>query len=68
MPYSWRCFDLKLPDGFPLAKALMSEAWSWRHSITCPEADYKRAFDDVASLYLLTSSADRDPASVSIKE
>jgi hypothetical protein len=61
-------FDLKLPDEFPLAEALMSEAWTWKHSIFYPDADYIRAFDDIISLYLPTSSADPDPASVPIKE
>jgi hypothetical protein len=68
MPHSRRCFDLKLPDRFPLAEALVPEVWGWRHSITYPDADYKQAFDDIASLYLSTLSADRDPASVSMKE
>jgi hypothetical protein len=61
-------FNLKPPDEFPLAKALMSEAWNWKHSITYPDADYKQAFDNIVSLYLPTSSADQDPASVSIRE
>lgn len=61
-------FDLKLPDEFPLAKTLMSEAWTWKRSILYPDADYKQAFDNIVSLYLPTSSADPDPASVPIKE
>ena len=43
-------FNLKLPDEFPLAKALMSEAWNWKHSITYPGADYKQAFDNIGVL------------------
>jgi hypothetical protein len=61
-------FDLKLPDEFPLAKALMSEALTWKHSIFYPDADYKQAFDNIVSLYLPASSADPDPASVPLME
>jgi hypothetical protein len=58
-------FDLKIPDEFPLAKALVSEVWTWKHSISYPNADYKQAFDDIVSRYLPTSSA---YPSVPIKE
>jgi hypothetical protein len=61
-------FDLKLPGEFPLAQALMSEAWTWKHSTFYPDADYKQAFDNIVSLYLPTPSTDPDPASVPLKE